>query len=289
MGNSSTRRKEHVDEPSSTRSSDTISRRQVAEEKKRVHLQAQEKRLLIHVAGSPGSGKSHMMEQIRTIINSGQVTAKRPWLLKDVDDFSTPMFKMQEYNILDNDKARGEYYVQYMSRAIEEFANAHSTHDICLFGLTMYWAWDLDTGFEQGEAFVVVPENTLDRVAYHYFIKIADEQLILQRFIRDVEKTVYEEKKQLLSGEKTLDFSANMIRQYVHVEKKQYVDENDYDWLNYDQILSRLLALLGQDIQITRQQKGNMLGTIVITHQGEIEELDPETLPRMPDKRPRHV
>lgn len=194
---------------------------------------------VIHISGSPGSGKTFLLESIRRALPETVA-------LVDTDTLIIPMFESKEWKKCKSDAERGRYYAKEATRRIKAFIDERDdASGIVLAGLTMYWAWSPDAGgFDKGEAFPADIEASHAIKRTLVFIDIDTKTLIQQRYKRDVEDVVQNKQDDLLSGKISIDFSADMIRNYARVEKQTFVDDLGYRLESQDAIRDRVIRLL---------------------------------------------
>jgi len=194
---------------------------------------------VIHISGSPGSGKTFLLESI-------QRSLPETVALVDTDTLIVPMFESKTWKRIKSDQERGMYYAKEATRRIKTFIDEHrDASGIVLAGLTMYWAWSPDTGgFDKGEAFPADIEASHAIKRTLLFIDIDSKTLIQQRYKRDVVDVVANKQDDVLSGQISIDFSADMIRNYARVEKQTFVDDLGYRLQSQDDIRDRVIRLL---------------------------------------------
>jgi len=172
--------------------------------------------IIIHVSGSPGSGKTHIMDHLP--LKTGVVT-------KDLDDICTPMFESKEWKAIGDDDAgrarKFEIYHDYFTFGIQKFVDGHKNASlIILFGLTVFFPNFPNFSDKTKKTYADFPPNTL----FRYFIDIQTKELIRRRWIREVEKEVEEDKAALLKGDGSLHFDASEIKEYASMERRAFED-----------------------------------------------------------------
>lgn len=196
-------------------------------------------RQVIHIAGSPGSGKSYLLDKLKESTKNSSV------LFKDTDDITVPILESKEWKSLTSEEERGEYYSKKVSENWSQFLLDHPNKHIVFAGLTMYWAWSPDTGgFDNGQTYY--PQLILQETDTFsgLFIEISDALLIQRRYERDVKEAVLKKEKQLLKGDISIDFSAKQIQNYARVEKQHYYHTLHYRFLSQDAIFDKVIKLI---------------------------------------------
>lgn len=190
------------------------------------------KRTIVHIAGSPGSGKNYVGERIQK-----QLSGRKDIAFADTDT----LFKIPEYDEVKDEMNRGVAYRERGGKGIFDFINKHTNKHIVLYGLTVYYAWTREEGFENGRPFPILIAPIPEGVGFSgFFIDISLDQLLEQRYNRDVKPIPT---KDVLSGKTVLDFSRKDISNYTTMERNQYKTVFKYKFLPQDQIEQRVLKL----------------------------------------------
>lgn len=169
-------------------------------------------RIIAHIAGSPGAGKNYIGEELKK-----KFAARTDIVFVDTDTlYEIPGYRWQHDEIL-----RGVDYRENLGKAIVRFLNLNADKHVVLFGLTVYYAWDIVSGFEKGTPFPIHLLPPAGTTLYKYFIDIDLDTLVKQRFERDVDLSAAGIKA-VLNGSRRLDFSREEMANYAEVERREY-------------------------------------------------------------------
>lgn len=177
--------------------------------------------VVVHIAGSPGSGKTYLLALLRKWTAASKFG--KYVVFKDTDDFVVPLFGSVAWRKTKTETERGKLYRAFVAAAVRRFVSLHKNKVIVLAGLTYYYAWDPIAGFEHGVGY----SPSITSLTQGYFVDISDENLVKQRFHRDVVE-VLKHKSAVLGGKKSIDFSAKMIKAYAKIERRHYVGVSGY-------------------------------------------------------------
>jgi tRNA uridine 5-carbamoylmethylation protein Kti12 len=185
-----------------------------------------QKQCLIHISGTPGSGKTYLYDQLRKFIktdknkkNKNKNKNKNKIKIVDTDDWRDEFYSTAKY------KKNKTSYLKFISNHVQKLKKYHivilcGILDDYLGGKTVFPRFD---------------------TKYKYFIKIPVEQLYMQQNIRAINHLCKNKKKyiaKLKQHREPIFKKIDEIKKEYANDEMLYVKKNKYKLANQKQILS---------------------------------------------------
>ena len=183
---------------------------------------------IVHIAGSPGSGKTYLLNKIKKLKVSNLI-------VKDLDEFTTPIFESKEWKELKTNKEKGVYYKQEAKIAINKFIRSHQGKNFIFGGLGVCFpSMSLDKGSGAAYPIIIVPPKGYRLIKL--FLDAPIDIILKQRLKRDI-------LDKLNKNIRNLDFSSEWIIQYNKYETA-YFRHKKYKFGKESEIYRYVVKLL---------------------------------------------